>query len=248
MRILASYNIKGGVGKTAAAVNLAHVAAARGHRVLVLDLDPQGAASFYFRVKPKVKGGGKGLVTGKTDLDDMIKATDHDNLDLIPADFRFRNLDLLLDDQKKSTRRLRKILQPLKKHYDIVILDCPPSVSLVSEAVFEAADALVIPLIPTTLSLRTYDQIDAFKKEQKLKQLKLLPFFSMLDRRKALHREIVEDFPRSHPNALKVHIPYASAVERMGVEREPLTAFAPRTAAAGAYRALWDAVDAATAA
>lgn len=247
MRILASYNIKGGVGKTAAAVNLAHVAAQRGHRVLVIDLDPQGAASFYFRVKTKVKGGGKGLVSGKRDLDDMIKATDHDNLDLIPADFRFRNLDLLLDAEKKSTRRLSKLLKPLGDEYDIVILDCPPSVSLVSEAVFEAADALVIPLIPTTLSLRTYDQLTDFKAEQRIKGLKLLPFFSMVDRRKALHREIVETFPRTHKNVLGVHIPYASAVERMGVEREPLTAFAPRTVVAGAYRALWDAVDAATA-
>lgn len=246
MRILASYNIKGGVGKTAAAVNLAHVAAQRGHRVLVIDLDPQGAASFYFRVKTKVKGGGRGLVSGKRDLDDMIKATDHENLDLIPADFRFRNLDLLLEAEKKSTRRLRKLLKPLGDDYDIIILDCPPSVSLVSEAVFEAADALVIPLIPTTLSLRTYDQLEAFKAEQKIKGLKLLPFFSMVDRRKALHREIIETFPKDHRNTLGVAIPYASAVERMGVEREPLTAFAPRTAVAGAYRALWDAVDAAT--
>lgn len=247
MRILASYNIKGGVGKTAAAVNLAHVAAARGLRVLVMDLDPQGAASFYFRVKPKVKGGGKALVDGKRALDAMIKATDYDNLDLIPADFRFRNLDLMLDAEKKSTRRLRKLLKPLSADYDLVILDCPPSVSLVTEAVFEAADALIIPLIPTTLSLRTYEQVETFKAEQKLKGLKLLPFFSMLDRRKSLHREIVEAFPATHPNALGVHIPYASAVERMGVERQPLTAFAPRTAVAGAYRALWDAIDAATA-
>ena len=139
-----------------------------------------------------MKGGGKGLVSGKRDMDDMIKATDHENLDLIPADFRFRNLDLLLEAEKKSTRRLRKLLKPLGSDYDIILLDCPPSVSLVSEAVFEAADALVIPLIPTTLSLRTYDQLEAFKAEQKIKDLKLLPFFSMVDRRKALHREILE--------------------------------------------------------
>ena len=55
MKVLASYNIKGGVGKTATAVNLSHVAAEAGGRVLVIDLDPQGAASFYFRVKPKIK-------------------------------------------------------------------------------------------------------------------------------------------------------------------------------------------------
>lgn len=243
MKVLASYNIKGGVGKTAAAVNLAYVAAQSGARVLAIDLDPQGAASFYFRVKPKVKGGAKGLMRGKRPLDDLIKATDHEGLDLVPADFRFRNLDLLLDAEKKSNKRLRQLLKPLARDYDIVLLDCPPSVSLVSEAVFHAADALIIPLIPTTLSLRTYEQIADFKKEQKLRTLKLLPFFSMVDRRKTMHRGIVEQFPESHANTLPVVIPYSSVVERMGLERAPLPSFAPRTAAAKAYADLWSAIE-----
>ena len=68
-----------------------------GLRTVLWDLDPQGAASFMFRVKPKVKGGGKALISGKRPLDDAIKGTDFDNLDLIPADFTYRNMDLLLD-------------------------------------------------------------------------------------------------------------------------------------------------------
>ena len=239
MKVVAAYNIKGGVGKTTSAVNLAYAAAHAGARVLVIDLDPQAAATFYFRVKPKVKGGGKGLVSGKRDLDDLIKATDHERLDLIPADFSFRNLDLLLDAEKKSKKRLAKLLNPLAGDYDVIILDCPPSVSLVSEAVFHAADALVVPLIPTTLSLRTYQQLLAFRDEEGLKDLALLPFFSMVDRRKTMHREIVDRFPEDHPEALTVHIPYASVIERMGTERAPLASFAPRTAVAAAYETLW---------
>ena len=70
MRIYAIYNIKGGVGKTTTAVNLAFLAAESGLRTVLWDLDPQGAASFMFRVKPKVKGGGKALIKGKRPLDD----------------------------------------------------------------------------------------------------------------------------------------------------------------------------------
>ena len=113
MKIIATYNIKGGVGKTSTAVNLAYIAAQNNYRTLVWDLDPQGASSYYFRVKPKVKGGGKGLIAGKHELEELIKATDFENLDLLPADFSFRNLDLVLDARKKPAQRLKKLLAPL---------------------------------------------------------------------------------------------------------------------------------------
>jgi chromosome partitioning protein len=86
VKILATYNIKGGVGKTATAVNLGFLAARDGYRVLLWDLDPQGAASFLFRIKPRVKGGGQALIHGKRPVDGAIKGTDFDNLDLLPAD------------------------------------------------------------------------------------------------------------------------------------------------------------------
>ena len=120
MKIVACYNIKGGIGKTATAVNLAYLAAHEGARTLVWDLDPQGAASFYFRVKPRVKKGGKGLLDGKKTLDDVIKGTDFPDLDLVPADFSYRHLDLQLDDYKKSDARLYKLMKPLKTDYDYI--------------------------------------------------------------------------------------------------------------------------------
>jgi hypothetical protein len=131
MTVYATYNIKGGVGKTSTAVNLAYLAARSGRRVLLWDLDPQGAATFLFRVKPQVKGGGQGLVSGKRPVNDALKATDFDNLDLLPADFSYRNMDL--DDAKKRTGRLDQLLSGLADDHDVAFLDCPPSVSLVSE-------------------------------------------------------------------------------------------------------------------
>jgi cellulose biosynthesis protein BcsQ len=239
MKILALYSIKGGVGKTSSAVNLAFNAAKGGYRTLVWDLDPQGASSYYFRIKPKIKGGGKGLMSGKRELDELIKGTDFENLDLLPADFSFRNLDLLLDDKKKPTRQLKKHLKPLTKEYDFVFLDCPPNISLLSEAVFEAADLLLSPIIPTTLSLRTLDQLKQFIADHDLANTRLIPFFSMVDRRKSMHKSIMQDILIDYPDMLKTAIPYASDIERMGLERMPLAAYSGKSRSTEAYTELW---------
>jgi len=239
MKIIACYNIKGGIGKTATTVNLAYLAAMEGIKTLVWDLDPQGAASFYFRIKPKVKKGGRGLLTGKRELDDVIKGTDYDNLDLIPSDFSYRNLDLELDNFKKSDRQIRRLLKPLKNEYDMVFLDCPPSVSLVSENILIAADAIIVPTIPTTLSLRTLDQIIAFCDTIGVKRNKISAFFSMVDARKNLHKEILDNPPKNI-TIFNSSIPYASDVEQMGVHRQPVPAFASNSRSATAYQKLWE--------
>jgi len=239
MKVLAAYNIKGGVGKTAAAVNLAYLAAADGFRVLLWDLDPQAAASFLFRVRPRVKGGGKALIAGRRPVDDAIKATDFENLDLLPADFTYRNLDLHLDSERKSATRLRSLLGPLRREYDLVVLDCPPSISLLSENVLHAADLLLVPLIPTTLSVRTLDQLTEFIDGFDRKRPMILAFMSMVDRRKRLHREIAEGLPAQRADVAATAIPALSAIERMSVQRSPVTASAPRSLAARYYRDLW---------
>ncbi len=239
MKVLACYNIKGGVGKTTTAVNLAYLAAQEGARTLVWDLDPQAAASFYFRIEPKVKGGGRRLFGGKRRIINAIKGTDYERLDLLPADFSFRNLDLQLNRHKKPLRRLQKILKPLRASYDYVFLDCAPSISLVSENVFYAADALLVPTIPTTLSLRTLRQLVKFCAKRDLSELVLLPFFSMVDRRKGLHRLILEHPPKAATGVLGTYIPYASDIEKMGLRRAPLLAHTERSPSALAYQSLW---------
>ena len=133
MKVVATYNIKGGVGKTATAVNLAYEATRAGNRVLLWDLDPQCAATFFFRIKPTVKGGAKRLIESNGSLAAHIRATDHLGLDLVPADFSMRNLDLHLDTRKRPTRRITTLLEPLADQYDIAILDCPPGITLTSE-------------------------------------------------------------------------------------------------------------------
>ncbi len=239
MKVLATYNIKGGVGKTASAVNLAYLAARGGARTLVWDLDPQGAASFYFRVGPRDKVGARALVRGKHDLDGLIRSTDHEYLDLLPANISYRNLDLALDETKKPTRRISRLVEPLAVDYQYLFLDCPPSLSLVSENVFNAADALLIPVIPTTLSLLALEQVREFLAGSKWHKLRLLPFFTMVDRRRRMHRDLVED-GGAPPSVLRSWISAAADVERMGPHQAPVGVFAPRCRAAIAYEELWD--------
>jgi chromosome partitioning protein len=239
MKVVATYNIKGGVGKTSAAVNLSALAARDGLRTMLWDLDPQGAASFLFRVRPKVRGGGRNLVRGRSDVADVLRGTDIEGLDLLPADFSYRHMDLVLDHTGKPTRRLRRVLAPLAEHYDLVVLDCPPSISLVSESVFDAADALLVPLIPSTLTLRTFEQLGEFVDAEVDRRPQIIAFFSMVDRRKRLHREVVETLPDGREDVVRAAIPAATEVELMGVERAPVVISAPRSRGAKAYTALW---------
>ncbi len=235
-KVLATYNIKGGVGKTSAAVNLAYIAARDGFPTLVWDLDPQGAATFLFRVRPKVRGGGRKLIRLRSDVRGLIKGTDHPGLDLLPSDFSYRHMDLALNRFKRPTTRLSRVLEPLADEYEYVILDCPPSISLVSESVFRTADALLVPIIPATLSARTYEQLAELVKGGP----QVLAFFSMLDIQKSLHRDLMAELRTLHRfTMLGAGIPSSDEVERMGVERDAVGAFAPNSVAARSYEALW---------
>jgi chromosome partitioning protein len=240
-RVIATYNIKGGVGKTSAAVNLSYLAARDGLRTLLWDLDPQGGSTYLLRIKPKIRGGGAKLVRLKSDVEQLIKGTDHPGLDLLPADFSYRHMDLALDRFKRPTRRLARVLKPLGDEYDWVFLDCPPSISLVSESVFEAADVVLVPIVPATLSSRTIDQLDAVVADARDQGggAEVLAFFSMVDRRKRLHRDVMERLRSERTDVLEAAIPASVEVERMGVERDAIATFAPSGRAAPAYEALW---------
>jgi chromosome partitioning protein len=238
-RVIALYNIKGGVGKTSASINLAWLAADAGARVLLWDLDPQGAASYLLRIRPEIKGGGRKLVHGKSDPGKLLKGSDHERLDLLPADFSYRNMDLALDATKRPTRGLGRVLAPLAAGYDYVFLDCPPAISLASESIFGAADVLLVPLIPTPLSLRTFDQLTRFVAGEVPEPPRILAFFSMADGRKRLHREVMEELTLAHDGVLTAVIPAATDVEQMALHRRPLAEFAPDGAAAQAYDGLW---------
>jgi len=239
VKTVALYSIKGGVGKTATCVNLAFLAASELQQTLVCDLDSQGSASYYFRIRPKSKYNSRKFLKGGKRIDKNIRGTDFDFLDMLPADFSYRNLDILLNEFKDTRTCLKNVLKTLKNQYVYVLLDCPPNITLVSENIFEAADIILVPIIPTTLSMLTLEKLYAFFKASGLDQHKIYPFFSMVEKRKIMHRQMMQTTELTARRVLKTSIPYSADVDKMGLFREPLTHYRPTSAAAQAYLALW---------
>ena len=239
MRIIAVTNIKGGVGKTTTAVNLAYLCACAGHTTLLWDLDPQGAATYGLQGEPHEHASAKKLVAGKRELPELVLSTGHPGLDLLPADFSYRNFAVHLAGRRHPTERLLRMSRPLREIYHTLFLDCPSGISLLTESVLRAADSVIVPLVPSPLSVRVLGQLCDFLKREGWTDLTLLPFFSMADRRRSLHQELMADTRAQFPRILATVVPYWSEIERMTVRRAPLPAFAPQSEAARIYAALW---------
>jgi cellulose biosynthesis protein BcsQ len=242
MAIIAVYNIKGGVGKTATAVNLSYLSSRAGTKTLLCDMDSQGSASYYFRIRPPKKFDADKLLKGGKHVTKNIRGTDFPGLDLLPADFTYRNIDIALDELKKSEKRISKVLRPLEEEYGNIVLDCPPNITLLSENIFFAADILLIPFIPTTLSLLSFEKLLDFFRETGINRKKLLVVFSMVEKRKKMHNEMMARFA-GRRRVLHSSIPFLADVEKMGIYRQPVPAMLPSSLAARAYEALWQEVE-----
>lgn len=239
MQTLALYNLKGGVGKSAAAVNLAYLAAASGHPTLLWDLDAQGAASWYYEATAE-QGRAKKVLEGSTPIGRLVKKTPYENLAVIPADFSYRYLDIMLKKVQPPREALKRLLKPFGEQYSLIVLDCAPSLSHLADNVFTAADIVLAPVVPTYLSLRAFEQVQDYFKQEGFESSRLRPFYSMADRRRGLHRELIEQRPKAMSRGMHAVVPYSSMVERMGEHRAPLAAFAPADdPALLAYAELW---------
>ncbi len=237
MEIIAFFNLKGGVGKTTSAVNIAWQAANEGIPTLLWDLDPQGASSWLLKSKSGKKAQAKRILSGKTPIGELVQASDYPNLDIIPADFSYRHIDQHL--LEKDSDFFQKLIAPFSEQYALIVLDCAPNFSLMTEQVFDAADSLYVPIIPSYLSLRTFEQTRDFFKEHNLKPKRLHGFFNMVDRRRSIHRVMLQHPPKTLKNSLKTAIPYAAVVERMGEQRAPLLTYDKYSPVSKAYVSLW---------
>jgi len=239
MIVIGVYNIKGGVGKTATSVNLAYLSGEDEWKTLLWDLDPQGSASYYYKQTEGNNTSLKKIISGKVEISSLICSTGYEGLDIIPADISYRHIDTVLDQVKKSKKRIKESLKDVKKDYDVVFIDCPPAMSLLAENIFFACDYILVPIVPTPLSIRAYEQLLNFYKEESLDTSTLIPFFSMVEVKKNTHRISMVELREKLPNICQSYIPFNSDIEKMGIFQKPLFAFNANTKVKKAYTELW---------
>lgn len=242
MQSVALTALKGGVGKTSTAVNLAALAAAGGHRTLLWDIDPQAGATACLGVKPKLRGGAQRLLGSDRDVSRAIRTSSIEALDVLPGDVTLREADVIVSGNRKPRRSLRRILGSVAKDYDVVFIDCPPGVGPATEVLARSVDLLLVPVVPAPLDLRALDRFAEVLTDLGAPPELLAPFLSLVDRRKPLHRRLVDEV-RTERRFLAAAVPVSSAVERMPLEQVPTVVAAPRSLASLALRDLWSEVE-----
>lgn len=234
---IAVYNLKGGVGKTSTAVNLAWCAAAgSGRSTLLWDLDPQAAATYLIGKDKELKDEAQAVFSKSVSAHALIRKSTVPNIDILAADISLRGLNRLLFEINKK-KHLKKLLRELGKDYDRIILDCPPGLTETSDQILRAADLVIVPVIPSPLSQRAFFEVQKYLDGQSGKHAPMLPVHSMVDRRRNLHKKALAQQP-DWPT-----IPYASIIEQMAEQRAPLGSFAPSSAINQAYRQLWAGIE-----
>lgn len=238
MITIALYNLKGGVGKTTTAVNLSYLAAEAKRKTVLWDWDPQAAASWYFGAD---SGSNKAIkiISGGEIIGSMQKMTPYPNLTVIPADISLRKMDDEFSQPANARRLLQKLVGSLSKSTQILILDLPPTLSPGIEYLLSAVDLVLVPMIPSPLSLRAMDQVIEFFNDKKQAPKHIVGFFNMVDMRRSVHVETLRSARRLPLDVMKTYIPMDSAAEKMAIRREPLASYSRNGRAAGAYRNMW---------
>ncbi|MBU6206788.1 MAG: ParA family protein, partial [Alphaproteobacteria bacterium] len=226
-------NSKGGVGKTTLAVNLAWEAALAGYRTLLWEIDEQGDSNWLLTHDTRlVRNYANGVISQPSHLHQFITPTKHANLSLLAADSEIRHMENLFAMLARE-QRFTRLIAELEAQYDIIIFDCPPRFCDMIRKLLLAVHLVVVPVIPSPLAMRGFLRVQAFIATHRGFHPPLLPVFSMVDKRRKMHRAATSEHP-DWPC-----IPMSSHIEQLSHDGIPISVYASNSESALAMHMLW---------
>lgn len=243
-RIIALVNQKGGVGKSTTAVNLGAALAVEGRRVLVVDCDPQGNTTTGFGVdKHGMQRDIYNVLMQEASIDDVAVATEIDTLTLVPATINLAGAEIELVSMLSRETRLRQALQPVASRYDFVLIDCPPSLGLLTINALTAAEEAIIPVQAEYYALEGLSQLTAVVRRVREALNPSLHvsgvLVTMFDGRTRLAMEVLDELEKYFPQQMfKTQIPRNIRLSEAPSFGKPVILFDVKSRGAQAYISL----------
>ncbi len=241
-RIIVIANQKGGVGKTTTAVNLGDALARRGNEVLLVDSDPQANATAGLGIAVGDRPSTYDLLLGDVSLSDVTMPTGFDRLSIVPATSDLAGAEVELTTVMARESRMKQALEGGIDAYDIVIIDCPPSVGLLTINALTAADEVIVPVQCEYLALEGLGQftstLELVRRNLNQKLRMRGPVLTMFDRRTTLSQQVAEEVRSHFPETFQTVIARSVRLGEAPSHGLPIHAYDPRSPASAAYDAL----------
>lgn len=245
-KIIAVVNQKGGVGKTTSAVNLAAAVGQRGKSVLLVDIDPQGNATSGMGLnKRELAKSSYDVIINGTPAKEVIKHTEFDGVDVLPANMNLAGAELELVDSSKRESNLKNALLLVKGEYDFIFMDCPPSLGLITLNALCAADTVLVPIQCEYYALEGLSQLISTVRQVKRLYNPMLEMegvlLTMYDGRLNLTQQVVDELKRFFPKKVySTPIPRNVKLSEAPSYGQPVMYYDKRSTGAAAYGSLAD--------